>query len=345
MKLLFITQKADLQDDVLGFVHRWIEKLAEQYSHLTVICLEKGKCSLPENVHVLSLGKEGRQSRLVYLLRFYQYIWSMRKGYDAVFVHMNPIYVVTGFIFWRLLRKQIFLWYNHERGNWIAKAAVRRVQKVFYTSPFSFAAQFRNSQQMPAGIDTNLFCPDVEQQKERNSLLYVGRLSRIKNVDVLIEALNRLNHKGLEFVLHIVGAPGNNDVDYYSALRKQAAEMEEAGKIYFNGKMPNHQIPQFYQKSQILFNLSPPGLFDKTILEAMACGCLVLVSSPAFKHAIPGTCMFNETDPEDLAKKIEDLLKLPDKLQQEYGERFREYVVQNHGLEMLVGRLEEEISS
>ena len=141
MKLLFITQKIDRQDDVLGFVHRWVQKLSERCSRLTVICLEKGECDLPETVQVLTLGKESRQSRLMYLLCFYRYIRRLRCEYDVVLVHMNPIYVVMGFLFWRLWSKRIFMWYNHEYGNWLAKAAVRYVQTVLYTSPFSFAAR------------------------------------------------------------------------------------------------------------------------------------------------------------------------------------------------------------
>jgi len=29
MRVLMITQKADLDDDILGFIHTWVNKLAE----------------------------------------------------------------------------------------------------------------------------------------------------------------------------------------------------------------------------------------------------------------------------------------------------------------------------
>ena len=58
MKLLIITQKVDINDPVLGFFHRWLEEFAKHYEFVTVICLEKGEHRLPENVKVLSLGKE-----------------------------------------------------------------------------------------------------------------------------------------------------------------------------------------------------------------------------------------------------------------------------------------------
>ena len=58
MKLLIITQKVDDHDDVLGFFVRWIEEFAKYVEKVTVVCLQKGTYYLPDNVTVLSLGKE-----------------------------------------------------------------------------------------------------------------------------------------------------------------------------------------------------------------------------------------------------------------------------------------------
>ncbi len=56
MKLLIITQKVDNNDDLLGFMYTWIDKLAEQCQSVIIICLVKGETDLPLNVKVLSLG-------------------------------------------------------------------------------------------------------------------------------------------------------------------------------------------------------------------------------------------------------------------------------------------------
>ena len=58
MKLLIITQKVDINDDLLGFFHGWIAEFVRQCEQVTVICLQKGEYDLPRNVRVLSLGKE-----------------------------------------------------------------------------------------------------------------------------------------------------------------------------------------------------------------------------------------------------------------------------------------------
>ena len=72
MKLLILTQKVDKNDDVLGFFHGWILEFAKNYEKVTVICLYEGKHDLPENVKVLSLGKERGVSKLKYILNFYK---------------------------------------------------------------------------------------------------------------------------------------------------------------------------------------------------------------------------------------------------------------------------------
>ncbi|MEI6125539.1 MAG: glycosyltransferase family 4 protein, partial [Pseudomonadota bacterium] len=328
-----------------GFVHRWLEKLSKRCERLTVICLEKGECGLPEPVQVLSLGKEYRQSRLMYVLRFCQYIRRLSREHDVVLVHMNPIYVVMGFLLWRLWRKKVFLWYNHEYGNMIARVAVKMAQTVFFTSPFSFASRYLNSWRMPAGIDTDMFAPDIAVQRTENALLYVGRIAPVKKVGVLIEALRLLERQGINFFLNIAGAPGKADLAYYQTIKKHAQELEDAGKLRFLGKVPNYQTPRLYQQSQILINLSPPGLFDKTVLEAMACETLVLVSSPAFQDMLPAACMFKEGDLEDLAAKIEGLLGLPEEKKQAYGIQFRQHVVEKQSLDRLINQLEIKFSS
>ena len=71
MKLLIITQKVDVNDDVLGFFVEWIRKLADKAEQVSVICLFKGEYDLPDNVKIFSLEKEEGASKMKYLKRFY----------------------------------------------------------------------------------------------------------------------------------------------------------------------------------------------------------------------------------------------------------------------------------
>ena len=139
--ILILTQKMDIDDDVLGFFHNWIVELAKHYEKVTVICLEKGRHELPRDIKVLSLGKDEflRYPRhfwflrkIVALLRFYRYIFEERSNYDKVFVHMNQEYVLLGGFFWKMWGKKIFLWRNHPKGSFLTNIAIFLSDKVFW---------------------------------------------------------------------------------------------------------------------------------------------------------------------------------------------------------------------
>ena len=198
-RLFFITQKMDKDDDLLGVYHQWVAKLAEKVEKISVICLYRGRLELPANVNVFSLGKENGASRLKYLFNFYRYLWRLRHEYDKVFVHMNPEYVILGAKFWKLLGKKIFLWYNHPLGGLRARLAICLSDLVFHTSSLAFAAHYKKARKMPVGIDTDLFHRLPAISKKPNSILYIGRISPIKKLEVLLDAAKILSAKNLNF--------------------------------------------------------------------------------------------------------------------------------------------------
>lgn len=57
-----------------------------------------------------------------------------------------------------------------------------------------------------------------------------------------------------------------------------------------------------YNNHEIFVNLSPSGMYDKTIFEAMACECLVLTSNLNLKGQIDERFLFAENDEKDCAK-------------------------------------------
>jgi len=343
MKLLIITQKVDENDDILGFFHRWIEEFAKHCEHVTVICLYKGEYHLPDNVKVLSLGKEEGVSRLTYLVRFYRYIWNERKNYDNVFVHMNQEYVLLGGIFWRLLKKRSALWYNHTVGTFETRLAGRIVNIAFHTSPYAYTAQFPNARRMPAGIDTKYFKSDEKITRTPYSILYIGRIDPVKNVDVLIKAVKILDEKGVSFTLNIYGGATPEDEDYFNTVKELSSEISMKGKVVFHDATPNYKTPAIYSAHEIFVNLTPAGNYDKTVLEALACETAVLVSSKAFFDVLPKDYQFNENDSQDLADGLQKLLENPTK-RKKYQKDMRDYVVARHDLQNLTQKVIREYS-
>ncbi|MDO8601489.1 MAG: glycosyltransferase family 4 protein, partial [bacterium] len=218
---------------------------------------------------------------------------------------------------------------------------------VFYTSPQSFSAKYKKSRIMPVGIDTERFriqdtryLPAGRQGKIPNTILYLGRFSPVKNVDVLIEAANLLDKQGIDFILNIVGRPGEGEEQHFKKVKDIAKGLEDRGKIRFLGKVANYQAPEIYSQNDIFVNLTQVGSFDKTTLEAMACQNMVLVSNPVFEGIFPKELreilMFEERDAEDLAKKLAYLMNLPEVEKEKIGRELREMVIKSHSLDGLV---------
>src|SRR3989344_6805529 len=216
MKLLIITQKVDRNDAVLGFFHRWLLEFAKNFEKITVICLKRGEYSLPPNIKVLSLGKENKElgiknyelgKRARYVWNFYKYIWRERKNYDTVFVHMNQEYILLGGLIWKILSKKIYMWRNHHAGSFLTDSAAMFCEKVFCTSKFSYTAKYKKTAILPVGVNTEIFKPNSEVKKVPHSILFLARMAPVKKPHILIQALQVLRTRGLDFTASFYGDP------------------------------------------------------------------------------------------------------------------------------------------
>jgi len=339
MRLLIVTQKVDKNDPILGFFHRWIEEFAKNCDSIIVICLEMGEYSLPENVRVLSLGKERNNfqfkifKRIKYVFIFYHLVFTLRKQYDSVFVHMNQEYILLAGDIWRLLGKKVYLWRNHAKGGMLTRIAVMMSSKVFYTSPQSFTAQFAKSVMMPVGIDTDFFKPDPSVEKIPNSILFLGRIAPVKNVLEFVEAINVLSKQGNDFKVTIAGSALPKDKEYEKQVHDKVEEYGLGDKVDFVGAVTQDGALDLYRRHEIYVNLTPSGSMDKTIFEAMSCGLIPVVSNEDLMLSINEELITGQ----DVSKSIEYAFEHKVDLD------FRNYVVNNHGLGELVNRLKQEI--
>ncbi|HBM45758.1 MAG: Glycosyltransferase [Parcubacteria group bacterium GW2011_GWF2_38_76] len=358
MKLLIITQKIDKQDPILGFFHRWVEEFVKHCEKVTVICLQKGlprgisagaeseaiplggEFDLSENVKVLSLGKEDKVSRFTYLKRFYEYIDRERNNYDAVFVHMNPEYVVLGGFFWKIWNKKIGLWYTHRNVDLKLRIAEKLADKIFTVSRESFNLKSKKVNIMGHGI----LISDFEKPKNfvkkegKFRIVSVGRITPIKNLDTLIETAKILRNNNFNFEIDLVGGPTQKgDTEYFDKLKKMVAEFDLGDRVRFVGSVPNSKIREYYWNSDLSINLCPTGGTDKAVLESMASGLPVLASNKAFLEVFgpySEQLVFKERDSSDLANKIMQLKDIS-----AISEFLKKKAVDNFSLESLVPKI------
>ena len=309
-RLLIFTQIMDKEDTTLSFFHNWVVEFAHQFQFIVVVCLKKGKCELPGNVRVLSLGKEDGESKVKYVFNFVRYIVQFRKDYDAVFVHMNQEYVLLGGWLWKLLGKKIYMWRNHHAGSFLTDIAAWFCEKVFCTSKFSYTAKYKKTVLMPVGVNTEKFKAINEKRKIRNSILFLGRIAPSKNVHVFIEVLGLLKKQDVDFVANVYGDTLPKDLSYREKLKLRAHELELESFVKFHEGVPNYMTRQIYNMHEIFVNLSSSGMYDKTIFEAMACGCVVLASNDNLRGNIDNLMIIDDRTPKYVARKLIEVSQL-----------------------------------
>ena len=332
MKLLIVTQAVDTEDPVLGFFCRWVEEFAKHAESIEVICLKEGKHgSLPANVCVHSLGKERETAenatiyrsvlrRLRYAIRFKLLAWRLRRDYDNVFVHMNPEYVVIAGPMWRLFGKRIGLWYVHKSVDMKLRIAALFSDDIFTAAPESFRLATPKLHVVGHGIDTKEFHAPVRPLSTPVRIVSVGRITSIKNLDTLIEAVALLAGNGVAVTATLIGAPGNaSDEAYRASLKELAAERGVSDRVIFAESVSHAQMPEQYRHFDISVNLAPTGGLDKAVLESMAAGLLTFVSNRGFAELLSThaeALIFPEKDAAACADRIAAFVRHPEAAEQ-----------------------------
>ena len=348
LRVLMITQKVDLDDDVLGFTHTWVNKLAERVGQLYVLALSVGRHELRENVILYSMGKERGAGRLRRLVNFTRVVAPLvlRRRVDVVFVHMVPLYAVLAAPWAKLAGVPVVMWYAHGHVSYTLKIAHWLVERVVSSTPEGFRLPSEKLVIVGQGIDTEIFKPAEGSRPSRPfTVLSVGRISPIKDYETLIEAadilVNQRGRRDLRFV--VVGDAGTPEqAAYREWLLAEVQRRKLAGNFEFVGAVPHSKVRLYYQQADLLANLSPTGALDKAVLEAMACGIPVLACNKAFEDFLGGISprlTFTVGDGEELADGVADILNLGNDDRRSLGSELRNRVVSKHNLAGLVDRL------
>lgn len=354
--LLIITQRVDRNYDVLSFFVEWIAEFSKKFEKVTVICLKMGEYALPDNVKVLSLGKERRVSKFSYLWNFCKYIWQERNNYDAVFIHNNPRYVLLGWPIWRILGKKISLWYAHGHVPLMLKIADKLVDIAFTSTEEGYRLNSDKLKIMGQGIDTGLFKPAIynqsldmaqdEQPMTDRRLIKVvsaGRISPSKDYETLIGAIKLLTDENV--YIEIAGQPAiKSDEGYLIKLNTKIKESGLTSRFVLVGPIINKELPKFLQSADIFVNMSHTGSLDKAVLEAMACGLPVLTCNEALRGVLgpyANELVYPVKDDERLANGLRRLIAMSGEERKKLGLKLRDRVVRNHSLPELIKSMSE----
>jgi len=140
-------------------------------------------------------------------------------------------------------------------------------------------------------------------------ILFVGRLSEAKNVDVILRAIGQMQNEAEGIRLRIVG-----DGPMRGSLQALARELEIGDKILFEGAVPQTKVLDFYEQGDVLVIASQTEGWPKAIAEAMAFGLVCVGSNRGFVPQMLGEgrgLLVEPRDTEALAFALRSVLNNP----------------------------------
>ena len=175
---------------------------------------------------------------------------------------------------------------------------------------------------VPCGVNLKLFRPmdrrDVRRQlnleKEKNIILYVGRIDPLKGIDRLLMAGAHLKRRR-GFKLIIIG--GNDHFQpELQRLKRFTQELGIEDLVMFAGRVKQEDLPLYYNAADVVVVPSYHESFGLVALESLACGTPVVATKVGgleniIKEGRNGYLVTNDV-PYSMADKIASLLSKQD---------------------------------
>ena len=221
-----------------------------------------------------------------------------------------------------LLRAAIhWLYYVYDR------AQNRKVDLSLFLSHWA-ESEFRqiysgNTLVVRSGADPGRFSPGGDRRKIRERfgydpgdfvLLWLGIMMPHRRLQDAIEAVGLMTDKGANVKLLLAGSDRSYPA-YGDSLKNLANELGVQGRVTFAGRVAEEEIRDFYCACDVFLFPNEQQTWGLAVLEAMACGCPVLVSQGAAVHEVltdnENAILFPARTPKALAEKIELLATQP----------------------------------
>jgi len=164
---------------------------------------------------------------------------------------------------------------------------------------------------IPNGVDATYFKP-ANKKDDTFRILYVGRLHKIKNIDLLIKSFAEFakNNPEVKSELKLVG-----DGPERQNLLRLAEDSNIAQSVKFLGRRNKKELLRYYQQASVFTLLSEREGMSNTALEAMACGLPVILSSTgSSNNLVRGNGIITEKEPKSVAIHLNKLSRNRDKL-------------------------------
>jgi len=168
------------------------------------------------------------------------------------------------------------------------------------------------------GIDTELFKPNTTNKwreklnlESNHVIVYTGRITKSKGVQIIIELIPTLKKKYSDIQLLVAGTG-----DYLEQLKKMTIEYGIEECVHFLGYIENKKIPELLNTADLFLftTLTVEGL-PYNVIEALSCGCAIIGSdsegvNELIEDRVNGI-LVNPKNSEELLEKIHWVFQNP----------------------------------
>ena len=190
---------------------------------------------------------------------------------------------------------------------------------------------------IPLQVDCDLFKPVAIEK--RYDLVYVGWLYRIKNLEAILEAVERTGATIAIIGDSSVDADGKpEEPEVKERLLARFGDLD--GRIHWLGKKQNSDLTAFVNQAKALILCSFSEGHPRAMLEALACGIPVIGSKvggiqSTLRHGETGWLC--DTDVDSIAAAIDAVLSQP-RLIETMGANARKFALENFSLPAIARR-------
>ena len=255
-------------------------------------------------------------------------LWGGWVAVLSKWFFQKPLLVRCGYEFYNFEkekeRSRISLFLFYLISKWIYSSANHIHISTFFDKKFiknTFNIDDSLIEIRPNWIDTDIYKPI--SMKLKNRILFVGRLSEQKNLNLLFSAINN-NNIGIDIV-------GDGE------LRNSLDEIIQKSSIDINflGRLPNDQMPKVYNSYPIYIICSEYEGNPKTLLEAMSCGMAVIGTNVQGIREIivngENGLLVTNNEPSLLMDAIKSLL-IDKALQKKLGDNARTTILKSNSM-------------
>jgi glycosyltransferase involved in cell wall biosynthesis len=205
-----------------------------------------------------------------------------------------------------------------------SQAEIEHIRNFGLTNPVAL---------VPNCMNIDLSTQVRRKENEIKKFGFVGRLNRIKNVDVLLKAWQQLNELTKDAELLIIGT---GDLEYEKELRSYVFS-NQINNVSFLGFLNGETLTEKIRSLDFLILPSKSENFGMVVPEALIYGIPVIASKGTpWEELETHYCgWWVDNDVDTLATTIEEAIHLPEEKRVVMGKRGQELIKNNYSVEVV----------